>query len=198
MRFLTWMATAALMLSPAFAAEIGKDAPDFSLTGSDGKVHKLSDYRGKPVVLEWFNNDCPFVKKHYSGGHMQALQKRSREQGAVWLTVISSAAGKEGHVDQAGAKALQERNKSNQDAILLDPAGTTGKAYGAQTTPHMYVVSKEGKLVYQGAIDDRPSTNSSDIAESRNYITEALAASLKGEAVKVAKTPPYGCSVKYN
>ncbi len=192
------MAAAALMLSPAFAAEIGKDAPDFSLTGSDGKVHKLSEYRGKPVVLEWFNNDCPFVKKHYSGGHMQALQKRFREQGAVWLTVISSATGKQGHVDQAGAKALQEQNKSQQDAILLDPTGATGKAYGAQTTPHMYLISKEGKLVYQGAIDDRPSTNSSDIAESRNYIAEALEASLKGQVVKVAKTQPYGCSVKYN
>ncbi len=198
MKILIWIAAAALNLAFAQAAEVGQNAPDFSLAGSDGKTHKLSDYRGKPVVLEWFNNGCPFVKKHYQGGHMQALQKRLREQGVVWLTVISSAKGEQGHVDRAGAVALQEQNKSQQNAILLDPEGTVGKAYGAQTTPHMYLVSKEGKLAYQGAIDNRPSTDTSDIDGSRNYIVEAVDATLKGQVVKVAKTPPYGCSVKYN
>ena len=179
------------------AVDIGGDAPDFTLQGSDGKAHKLSDYRGKTVVLEWFNNDCPFVRKHYESGNMQSLQDRFTKQGVVWLSVVSSAPGKQGHVDRAGALALKRQNDSHQTAILLDPEGSVGKAYGARTTPHMYLISQEGDLLYQGAIDDKPSADRSDIEGAQNYIALAVEAAMKSEKVEVAQTRPYGCSVKY-
>ena len=192
---------AALCLTavPTWAVDIGADAPDFSLQGSDGKTHKLSDYRGRPVVLEWFNNDCPFVRKHYDRPekNMQGLQERYTARDVVWLTVVSSAEGNEGYVNREGAVALQQSNGSRQTAILLDPQGTAGRAYGARTTPHMNLVSKEGKIVYQGAIDDRRTYDKADLKGAQNYIAEALEATLKGEAVTVAQTRPYGCSVKY-
>ena len=183
---------------PALAVDIGADAPDFELQGSDGKTHKLSDYKDKTVVLEWFNDECPFVRKHYDppARNMQSLQEKFTKQGVVWFSVISSAENQDGHVDKDGAVALQGKNGSHQTAILLDPQGTVGKAYGARTTPHMYLV-KEGKLLYQGAIDNKKSYDKADLEGARNYIAEALEASLKNEAIKVAKTDPYGCSVKY-
>ena len=192
--FWTTLLLAALQVQ---ALDVGKKAPNFTLKGSDGKEHKLEDYRGKLVVLEWFNNDCPFVKKHYESGNMQSLQQRFTEQGVVWLSVISSASGKQGYVDYKEAEALKQRNTSHQTAILLDSEGSVGKSYEAKTTPHMYLISKSGGLLYQGAVDDKPSTDTEDIKNAHNYIAEALEASMSGKAVKIAQTKPYGCSVKY-
>ena len=197
MRILAFLATFLSAVFQVQALDVATKAPDFTLRGSDGKEHKLEDYKGKLVVLEWFNNDCPFVKKHYESGNMQSLQQRFTEQGVVWLSVISSASGNQGYVDQAGAVALKQQNKSHQTAILFDTEGSVGRSYGAKTTPHMYLISKTGELLYQGAIDDKPSVNIEDIKTSRNYIAEALEASMSGKAVKIAQKPPYGCSVKY-
>jgi len=175
----------------------GKPAPDFTATDSNGRSHKLSDLKGKTVVLEWTNDGCPYVRKHYGSGNMQALQKDAADKGIVWLTVISSAKGEQGHVDGAGANRLTADRKATPAAVLLDPAGTIGRAYGAKTTPHMYVIDKDGKLVYNGAIDDKPTANTADIKGARNYVKEALAAVTEGKPVAVASTRAYGCSVKY-
>ncbi len=187
------------LLAPmaAFAVQTGSPAPDFSVMDSSGKTVKLSDYKGKTVVLEWLNHGCPFVKKHYESHNMQDLQKKYTGKGVVWLSVISSAPGKQGHGD--GAKVEEERKKlhANPTAILLDEKGVMGKAYGAETTPHMFVISKDGKLVYQGAIDDKPSTEKEDVKVAKNYVSAALDSTLAGKPVAVAQTKAYGCSVKY-
>lgn len=180
-----------------FAAKVGEKAPDFSLVDQNGKTHKLSDFKGKYVVLEWFNYECPFVKKHYSEGNMQKLQKEYTGKNVVWLSVVSSAKGKQGHLTAEQAKAKYKELGMSSTAILLDESGLTGKAYGAKVTPHMYVVNPEGALVYNGAIDNNDSSDSKDIATSTNYVAEALTASLKGEKIKMAQSKPYGCGVKY-
>lgn len=186
------------VLTPAFADAIpGKPAPDFTATDSNGKPVKLADFKGKTVVLEWTNDGCPYVRKHYGSGNMQALQKDAATKGIVWLSVISSAKGEQGHVDGAGANKLTANRGAQPAAVLLDPAGTIGRAYGAKTTPHMYVVDKAGLLVYAGAIDDKPTSNVADIKGARNYLTEALSAVADGKPVAVASTRAYGCSVKY-
>jgi peroxiredoxin len=172
-------------------------APAFTLTDTQGTKHSLSDFKGKVVVLEWFNSGCPFVKKHYIQGNMQALQKTYTDQGVVWLTICSSAPGKQGHMDAAGHNRKMAEWKMNATAMLMDESGQAGKAYGAKTTPHMFVINAEGEVVYQGAIDDKRSTNPADIPQSTNYVRAALDAVLAGEPVKEAKTMPYGCSVKY-
>lgn len=185
-------------LSPALADAVpGKEAPGFTATDSNGKTVNLADFRGRTVVLEWTNDGCPYVGKHYKSGNMQKLQKEAADQGVVWLSVISSAKGEQGYVDGAGANKLTVDRKAVPAAVLLDPTGAIGRAYGAKTTPHMYVVDKEGKLVYNGAIDDKPTSNLADVGPARNYVREALAAVKDGKSVATAATRAYGCSVKY-
>ena len=177
----------------------GQTAPDFTLKGHDGKTYKLSEVMKEKghIVLEWFNNECPYVEKHYGTGNMQALQKKYTEKGIKWYSIISSAEGKQGYRDMASAtKTKQERGQAS-NATLLDPTGKVGKMYGAKTTPHMYVINPEGKIVYQGAIDDNSSYKKDSVKSANNYLVAALDASLAGKPVKEAKTKPYGCSVKY-
>ncbi len=192
-------ALAAITLaSNAYADAVpGRQAPEFTAIDSNGKSHKLSDFKGKTVVLEWTNDGCPYVRKHYSSGNMQAVQQEATDKGVVWLSVISSAKGEQGFVDGEGANKLTDDRKAKPTAVLLDPAGTVGRAYGARTTPHMYVIDGSGKLVYNGAIDDKPTSNVSDIKSARPYVKEALAAVAEGKPVQVAATRAYGCSVKY-
>lgn len=191
---------AALALGAAQAwaqAAVGAAAPGFTLTDTKGAAHALADFAGKPVVLEWTNPDCPFVKKHYGAKNMQALQAKYVAQGAVWLSVCSSAPGKQGHYPADEWNRILAEQGSAATALLLDPDGQVGRAYGAKTTPHLFVIDAAGTLVYDGAIDDNPSTDSADIPGARAYVAEALDAVLAGAPVPVAQTKPYGCSVKY-
>jgi peroxiredoxin len=176
---------------------VGTNAPDFSVTDSKGKTQSVSQYKGKYVVLEWFNPGCPFVKKHYDGGNMQKLQEEFTGKGIIWLTVDSSAPGKQGHLTADQATALMAEWKTKQTALVLDADGTAGQTYGAKNTPHMFVINPEGKIVYEGAIDSRNSANAADIPSSTNYVKVALEESLGGKPVSNANTKPYGCSVKY-
>jgi peroxiredoxin len=189
---------AALMTAaPAAAPEVGKPAPDFTGTDTTGNTWDLADLRGTPVILEWTNHDCPYVVKHYESGNMQALQQEAAEAGYTWLSVISSAPGKQGHVSAAQADELTESRGAAPTAVLLDPEGNIGKAYGARTTPHMYVIDADGTLVYMGGIDDKPTTNIADVEGAQNYVRLAMADLAAGEPVGNAVTRPYGCSVKY-
>lgn len=181
----------------ATTAAVGQAAPEFTLSDTKGKNHSLSQYKGKFVVLEWVNFDCPFVKKHYSGGNMQTLQNSYTKKGVVWLSINSSAPNKQGNYSGAQVDAMIKERKAAPTAYLLDPEGTVGHMYGAKATPHMFVVDKGGKLVYAGAIDDISSVDPEDIKKARNYVAEALDASMKGKPVKTASTNAYGCSVKY-
>jgi len=183
-----------------FAADspaVGTNAPDFSLTDSKGKTQSVSQYKGKYVVLEWFNPECPFVKKHYGSGNMQKLQEEFTAKGVVWLSIDSSAPGLEGNLTAEQANAKIAEWKTKQTALVLDPDGKAGRSYGAKNTPHMFVISPEGKIVYEGAIDSKATPNPSDIASSTNYVKVALEESLAGKTVSNANTRPYGCSVKY-
>ncbi|MEM1127471.1 MAG: thioredoxin family protein [Bacteroidota bacterium] len=177
--------------------EIGAAAPAFTLQGADGETYTLADFEGQHVVLEWLNFGCPYVKKHYSSGNMQALQSKYAEEGVVWLSVVSSAPGKQGYYPADEMMALNAEQGGQQMAILLDPEGTVGRAYGARTTPHMYIIDAEGTLVYKGGIDDKPTADPSDIEGATNHVSVALDAALAGEEIPVTTTPPYGCSVKY-
>jgi peroxiredoxin len=181
----------------AVAIAPGQAAPAFTATDSNGKAVSLADFAGKTVVLEWTNHDCPFVKKHYGGGNMQALQREAAADGVVWLSVISSAPGKQGHVSGATANELTASRKAAPAHVLLDPQGAIGKAYGARTTPHMYVIGNDGKIAYQGAIDDKNTASPADIPKAKNYVRDALAAVKAGKAPATATSAPYGCSVKY-
>jgi peroxiredoxin len=183
--------------SAANVATIGAPAPTFTLTSSNGPTISLADQRGKIVVLEWTNHDCPYVRKHYSSGNMQALQKEATAQGIVWLSVISSAAGTQGHVSAGQANELTKTRNASPTAVLFDPTGTVGKAYGATNTPHMYVITKDGVLAYAGAIDDKPTTRRQDVETAQNYVRPALAAVVAGQPVKTPITRAYGCSIKY-
>jgi peroxiredoxin len=176
---------------------VGSPAPAFTLTDSRGKQHNLADFKGKYVVLEWVNFGCPFVKKHYGSGNMQATQKKAVDKGVVWLSVCSSAEGKQGHMDADDWNEEIADRKLASTAVLLDESGSVGKTYGAKTTPHMYVINPDGVLVYKGAIDDKPSTNKDDIPGARNHVLAALDESMAGKPVSMASTTPYGCSVKY-
>jgi peroxiredoxin len=189
---------ATLLVNQAYAAvKIGEPAPSFEIAGADGQPHSLADYRGRFVVLEWTNDECPFVRKHYSSGNMQSLQKEAKNDGVVWLTIISSAPGKQGHVDAARALKLTEKRGAEPAAVLLDEKGTAGRLFDAKTTPHMFVIDPNGALIYAGAIDDTPGTDPTEIASSKNYVKAALGEALAGKPVSEAVTPPYGCSVKY-
>jgi peroxiredoxin len=178
-------------------AQVGQPAPAFSLIDSNGTTHALADFKGRTVVLEWTNAECPFVKKHYAPGNMQTQQGESKASGVVWLTINSGAPGKQGHVDGAGANAIIAATGGQQAAYLLDPEGAAGRAYGAKTTPHMYVIDGEGVLRYAGAIDSNPSADPDDIAGAKQYVRAALADLAAGRPVAVANTQPYGCAVKY-
>ena len=193
--------TTTLVLSLAFLAraevEIGESAPDFTLKDSKDNPQKLSAFSGKFVVLEWLNADCPFVKKHYSGGNMQKLQKEYTAKGVVWLSMISSAPGKQGHRTGPQADADTKDKNATPTAVLLDPSGSVGQQYGAKTTPHIFIINPEGKVIYRGAIDSIRSANSEDCGKAENYVRQALDAALAGKPVPIQDTKPYGCSVKY-
>lgn len=177
--------------------KVGQTAPDFTLKDGSGATHTLSEYQGKIVVLEWFNKDCPFVKKHYGSQNMQTLQKTYTAKDVVWLTIISSAQNKQGYLTKQEALALPKQNGMSPTALLLDPSGKVGRLYQAKTTPHMFVINPQGKIEYMGAIDDKPSTDQSDISGAKNYVATAVNQLLKGEKVTITQAKPYGCSVKY-
>lgn len=195
------IALAALLLSLSVAAravpELGKPAPDFTLSDQNGKAVKLSDAKGKFVVLEWFNKGCPFVKKHYGSKNMQGLQKKYGKKGVLWYTIVSSKEGKEGHLTPAEAKSELKAEGMGSKAILLDEKGDVGRLYQAKTTPHMFVVDKKGELIYMGGIDDKASTDAEDIKTSKNYVAAALDEAMAGKPVSTPSSRPYGCSVKY-
>jgi len=176
----------------------GQAAPEFSLVDINGKVQKLADYRGKYVVLEWFNSECPFVQKHYESGNMQALQARYTQKGVVWLGINSTSPRHSNFRDPVRSQAILKEWKSAPTAFVLDPDGKVGKQYGARTTPHMYVIDPKGMLVYVGGIDDKPSTSQRDVATAKNLVAAALDESLSGKPVGTPSAMPYGCSVKYD
>jgi peroxiredoxin len=188
----------ALAATAASAApEVGKPAPDFSATGIDGKPVKLSDLWGKTVVLEWTNDECPYVAKHYGSGNMQALQRDATKDGVVWISLISSAKGEQGWVDPKGAEDLTKSRNAAPSTMVLDESGKIGRAYEARTTPHMFVIAPDGKLAYMGGIDDKPTTRTSDVASAKNYVRAALDAVKAGQPVTTPVARPYGCSIKY-
>jgi len=193
------LALAATLTAGAVAAkpEVGQPAPAFSVADTTGKTWSLADLAGKGLILEWTNHDCPYVQKHYGSGNMQALQQEARDAGYVWLSVISSAPGKQGHVSAAEADELTEGRGAAPTAVLLDVDGAMGRAYGAKTTPHMFVIDGAGSLVYMGGIDDRATTDPADVAGAENYVRLALTDLAAGKAVSNPATRPYGCSVKY-
>jgi peroxiredoxin len=177
--------------------EVGQPAPDFSLPDTNGQTRQLSQYKGKWVVLEWYQPDCPFVRKHYGSGNMQALQKEFTAKGVVWLSIDSSAPGQEGNYPADKLNQIASSQGAARTALLLDPDGKVGHEYGAKTTPDMYIINPEGKLVYEGAIDSKPSTVVADIKTATNYVKVALDDSMTGKSVPQTVTRPYGCSVKY-
>jgi hypothetical protein len=181
----------------ADAPAIGHPAPVFSATDSGGHTVNLSDYRGKLVVLEWTNDGCPFVRHYYDHGNMQTLQKQYTGKGVVWLSVISSAAGREGYADGPHADQLSRQRGAAPSAVLLDPTGTLGHLYGAKTTPQMFLIDRTGTLIYSGAIDGEPSTDPADIATASPYFKDALDQALAGQPLSRPLTKPYGCSIKY-
>lgn len=180
------------------APKVGAPAPDFSVADQNGKVHKLSEFKGKNVVLEWYNKDCPFVRKHYDSKNMQKLQADLTAKGVVWLSVVSSAPGKQGHLSADEAKKQISVEGMKSTAVLLDETGAMGKAYEAKTTPHMYLVDASGVLRYNGAIDSNDSADSKTIAGAENYIMSAVNAVTANQKVAKETTKPYGCGVKYN
>jgi glutathione peroxidase-family protein len=177
--------------------EVGKPAPDFTLQDCSGKSVTLSEHKGKVVVLEWVNHGCPFVVKHYGSGNMQKLQADATAKGVVWLSICSSAPGKQGHMSAADAAKACEEKQTASTAYLLDESGEVGKKYGAKVTPELYIVNAEGVLVYHGAIDDKKSTDPADIAGAKNFVSVALEEVLAGNPVGTPTSEAYGCSVKY-
>jgi peroxiredoxin len=180
------------------AVDIDQPAPDFTAIDSDGQTHTLKQYRGKTVVLEWTNHDCPYVRKHYQSNNMQALQKAATNDSIVWLSIISSAPGKQGHVSAGQANDLTLKRNASPSAVILDEKGDIGRLYGAKTTPHMYIIDPDGKLVYMGGIDSIPSSDQADIARAKNYVKAALQSLKAGKPIEYRVTRPYGCSVKYH
>ena len=193
--------TAATLLSAASAHAAGYTTGDavanMTVTDSNGVVHNLDDFKGKTVVLEWTNDGCPYVKKHYNTDNMQTLQKNAAADDIVWLSVVSSAPGKQGYVTGEEANALTTSRSAAPAAVVLDADGTAGRTFAAKTTPHMYIIDADQTLVYQGAIDDNSSANPATVEGAKNYVTQALAELAAGQPVSEATTQPYGCSVKY-
>ena len=197
-----WIAAIALTMIisislPASDAEIDAKAPEFSLPDSYGNKVSLSDYEGKWVVLEWINFDCPFVKKHYNSKNMQNIQKEYTKKGIIWLSICSSAPGKQGNFSEDGINDRIMTNKAGMTAYLVDTKGKVGQMYGAKTTPHMFIINPKGVLVYAGGIDDTATPNEADIEKAKNYVKEALDALIAGKEAPIRTTKPYGCSVKY-
>jgi hypothetical protein len=192
------LVAASVAVAPALAApQIGKPAPNFRLKDANGGVVTLSSFRGKTVVLEWNNPECPFVRKHYDSGNMQKTQAAALAGGAVWLSINSSAPGNQGHMSAAQAKTVVAEQKATPTAYLLDPTGVVGRGYAAKTTPHLYVINKAGTLVYNGGIDDKPTKDKDDIKGARNHVLAALSELKAGKSVSVSTSRPYGCAVKY-
>src|SRR5213083_2516338 len=185
------------VLYAADVPPVGSAAPDFSAPDASGKTQSLSQYKGKYVVLEWFNPECPFVKKHYGSDNMQKLQDEYTGKGIVWLTIDSNAPGTQGSLTPEEAEKIATSWKAHETALLLDPEGNAGRAYGAKNTPNMVIINPEGKIIYRGAIDSKATPNPSDIPSSTNYVKAALDQSLSGKSVSTPETKPYGCSVKY-
>ena len=181
----------------AGTAEVGSAAPDFSLVDINGQAHKLSDYKGKTVVLEWVNPECPIVKKHYNSSNMQSLQKEATSEGVVWIAINSGHPGAEGDYDAAKASQWLKEKGAVVTAYCRDSDGKVGHLYGAKTTPHMYVITPEGKLVYNGAIDSIRGAKVEDIPKATNYVKAALSSLKEGKPIAKATSEPYGCSVKY-
>lgn len=184
-------------LANAADAEIGKPAPAFTATDTNGKTVTLGDFKGKPVVLEWTNHECPFVRKQYDTGNMQKVQETATKDGVVWISIVSSAKDKEGHTTAAEANAIIAKEKAHPTHKILDEDGSIGKLYGAKTTPHMFVIDKDGTLAYAGAIDDNPSHDPKTVAGAKNYVLAALDDLKQGQSVTTPSTQPYGCGVKY-
>lgn len=178
-------------------AKLNETAPEFTLKDSFGKEHSLSDFEGKIVMLEWINFECPFVKKHYNSKNMQTLQTKYTGKGIIWLAICSSAEGKQGNFSKEEINDRTKKLDAKYAAYLIDEDGKVGKMYGAKTTPHMYIIDKEGKLVYAGGIDNKPTTDIDDIETAKNYVSSALDELLNGEDVSIQSSAPYGCSVKY-
>lgn len=195
--FTAVLAAASLNGTAQATVEIGKSAPDFALTDLNGKTHKLSDYRGKTVVLEWVNPECPFVIKHYSSGNIPHLQKSATADGVVWLTINSGHLGAQGDYNATKASAWMRENGAAPTAYFRDQDGKVGRLYGAKTSPHLYVITGDGTLVYNGAIDSIRSADKADLAKATNYVAEALTAVKSGKPVETVTSQPYGCSVKY-
>lgn len=192
----TGAVAATLTIPTAAAVRVGQPAPDFTARTSTGQTVRLGDYRGRIVVLEWANHECPFVVKHYQSGNMQKLQQEAKAKGVVWLSIVSSAPGQQGFVTAEQANAILKERKASPTAVLLDPEGTIGRLYGARTTPHMFVIDRSGILQYMGAIDDAPGLNQ-DPTKANNYVRAALQQLMAGQKVTTPTTQPYGCSVKY-
>lgn len=199
MKLTTILASAALALTShaAFAASAGQAAPDFSVTDSTGKAVHLSDYKGKFVVLEWTNPECPFVRKHYDSANMQTLQKEWGAKDVVWLSVNSTSRSSFEYKTGAQMNSWMQSQGAAQKAVLIDGDSATGRQYAAKTTPHMFVVDPKGQIVYAGAIDDKRSARPEDVKTSTNYVRLALAEAMAGKPVSTPNTTPYGCSVKY-
>lgn len=200
-RYLMLAAVAALAAAGGATAQgagaaINQPAPNFSAVDADGRTQSLSRYRGKTVVLEWTNHECPYVKKHYSGA-MQALQRDATRDGVVWLSVVSSAPGEQGYITGPEAKQLTASRKAAPTAVLLDPSGALGRLYGAKTTPHMFVINGQGRLVYAGGIDDVPTNKVEDLPRAKPLVRLALADVKAGRPVAIPSARPYGCGVKY-
>jgi peroxiredoxin len=179
------------------SVQTGAQAPAFSVQDATGATRTLAEFSGRTIVIEWTNRDCPYVRKHYNSGNMQALQRAATGEGVVWLSVISSAAGQQGYLTGAQAQANVQQTNAAPTAVLLDPTGAMGHAYGARNTPHMFIINGQGRVVYQGAIDDRPSANPASLQGATNYVSAALADLRAGRSVQVSETTPYGCTVKY-
>ncbi len=194
-----FVASLAILIAPMVhsAPKVGAPAPDFTANASDGKSYRLADFRGKFVVLEWHNNGCPYTRKHYESGNMQRLQKEWTARGVIWFTVISSAPGTQGYVTADQENAYMSRMHAVPTAALLDASGSLGHLYDAKTTPHMIVINPAGNIIYDGAIDDHPTSDQSDIARSKNFVDEALSEAMAGKPVDTPISRPYGCSVKY-
>lgn len=195
--FAAALAAAFLVGNARADVETGKPAPDFSLTDTAGKTHKLSEYKGKVVVLEWINPGCPVVLRHYRSGNMQSTQEAAKADGAVWLSVFSNQPGAQGDMPDKDTNAWLKKHNSASQAYLKDPSGKVGKLYGAKATPHMYVVDKSGVLVYKGAIDDSPSAKEADTMKAKNYVKAALVSLKEGKPIEKAATQAYGCGIKY-
>lgn len=186
-----------LLSSPVWAVRVNEPAPDFKATDTHGKTHTLSEYHNKYIVLEWHNHLCPYTHKHYASGNMQKLQKEWTQKGVVWFTVISSAPGRQGYMTAAEENAYIQKVHAAPTAVLLDPSGQLGHLYDAKTTPNMFIINPQGILIYEGAIDNRPTTDVADILGATNYVTQALEEAMAGKKVSVPVSRPYGCSVKY-